>query len=125
MTKDVGGRPRKIESPEALDALVDEYRGKCLSDNVPLTLTGMILHIGLSSRQSFDEYLNYDGFSDSVKRAKLMIECEYEQKLSGTTSTGSIFALKNFGWRDKQETELTGADGGAIKTDNTWTIKVV
>ena len=26
---------------------------------------------------------------------------------------------------DLKSTELTGADGGAIKTDNTWTIKVI
>jgi hypothetical protein len=39
---------------------------------------------------------------------------------------GAIFSLKNnFGWKDKTEHELTGADGGAIKTDNKWTIEVV
>ena len=36
------------------------------------------------------------------------MESCYEGKLSGTTPTGAIFALKNMGWRDKTETELSG-----------------
>lgn len=37
-----------------------------------------------------------------------------------------IFALKNkLGWHDKQAVEHTGANGGAIKTETTWTIQPV
>jgi hypothetical protein len=32
----------------------------------------------------------------------------YEEQLSGTAPTGSIFALKNMGWKDKTETEISG-----------------
>lgn len=105
------GRPRKLQSPEQLDELVDKYVDMCgLSDPpVAITLTGLILSLGLSSRESFDEYLKYDGFSDSVKRAKLIIEHEYEKRLNGGANAAApIFALKNFGWSDKQTVTLDG-----------------
>ncbi len=112
------GRPRKIDSPETMDRLVDEYIAKCQNpENVqPITLTGLILALGLSSRESLDEYLEYDGFSDSVKRAKLFIEQEYENRLvTGTNAAAPIFALKNFGWKDKTETISDVNHAGTIK----------
>lgn len=99
------GRPRIIASPEEMDQRVDEFVALCAAQERPVTLTGMILHLGLVSRQSFDEYANRPEFSDSVRRAKLIIEMEYEQRLHGNSPTGSIFALKNFGWKDKQDIE--------------------
>lgn len=105
------GRPRKIKSPEQLDELVDNYVLMCNTSDpqTAITLTGLILSLGLSSRESFDEYLKYDGFSDSVKRAKLLIEHEYEKRLNGGTNAAApIFALKNFGWSDKQQVTLSG-----------------
>jgi len=105
------GRPRSIESPEQFDALVDEYVEQCEEKDVPVTLTGMILHLGLSSRQSLDRYQQYDGFSDCVKRAKLYVELAYEMRLNGDKPTGAIFALKNLGWRDRVEQDHTSSDG--------------
>jgi len=105
------GRPRSIKSPEQFDSLVDEYVAQCEERDVPVTLTGMILHLGLSSRQSLDEYKNYEGFSDCVKRAKLYVELAYEMRLNGDKPTGAIFALKNLGWRDRIEQDHTSSDG--------------
>jgi len=105
------GRPRSIDSPEQFDALVDEYVAQCEEKDVPVTLTGMILHLGLSSRQSLDRYQQYDGFSDCVKRAKLYVELAYEMRLNGDKPTGAIFALKNLGWRDRVEQDHTSSDG--------------
>ena len=103
------GRPRKIKSPEEMDRLVDNYIAMCRAAAEPILLTGMILSLGLSSRESFDEYANYEGFSDSVKRAKMIIEMEYEKRLNtASAAAGPIFALKNFGWKDKQEVQHSG-----------------
>jgi hypothetical protein len=103
------GRPRIIKSPEEMDRLVEEYVAKCREEGEPLTLTGMILHLGLSSRQSFDRYGERPEFTDSVKRAKLLIENEYERKLDRARPAGAIFALKNMGWSDTQEVAFKGA----------------
>jgi len=103
------GRPRTIKSPEEMDRLVDSYIKMCRDAEEPILLTGMILSLGLSSRESFDEYLTYDGFSDSVKRAKMIIEMEYEKRLNvNSSAAGPIFALKNFGWRDRPAEEGNG-----------------
>lgn len=100
------GRPKIIESPERFDELVDIYILSCQDPDKPraITLTGLILALGLSGRESLDRYLDYPEYSDSVKRAKLLIEHEYEQRLVvGTNAAAPIFALKNFGWKDKTE----------------------
>jgi len=108
-----GGRPRKYETPEAFDAKVEEYQLYCVENNEPVTWTGLALYLGFSSRQSIDEYLQYDGFSDSVKRAKTFVEWNYEKRLASGegTPTGAIFALKNFGWKDKTELDHKSTDG--------------
>ena len=105
------GRPRKIESPERMEELIDEYHAQCVADERPLTLTGLIRHMGLSSRQSLDEYAEYEGFSDPVKKAKLLVEMTYEERLHGNSPTGAIFALKNMGWSDRQELDHSNSDG--------------
>lgn len=109
-----GGRPRIIDSPERLDELVEQYVLQQKAEREPLTLTGLIHHVGLSSRESFDEYGRREEFSDSVKRAKLLIECEYEKRLHGPNATGGIFGLKNFGWKDKTEIDHTLTHEDAI-----------
>ena len=111
-----GGRPRKIDSPDRFDELVDCYILDCLDREAPVTWTGMALYLGFTSRQAIDEYANYVGFSDCVKRAKLFVERAYEERLHGNSPTGAIFALKNMGWSDRSEHEITGKDGGPLES---------
>jgi len=105
------GRPRKYKSPEEFDAKVEEYAAYCKEQDEPVTWTGLALFLGFCSRQSIDEYLQYDGFSDSVKRAKAFVEWNYEKRLHGNSPTGAIFALKNYGWSDKSELDHRSSDG--------------
>jgi hypothetical protein len=103
------GRPAIIETPAEFDRLVDEYRDLCRYLGEPVTFAGMAAHLGFASRQSFYDYEKRPDFSYSVKRARLLVEAEYEKKLSSTAPTGAIFALKNHGWNDKQQVEHSGA----------------
>lgn len=113
---DKGGRPRTIDSPEQFDELVQDYREQCQKGKVPMTFTGMALHLGFVSRQSLYDYANYDGFSDSVKKAQSLIEAQYEARLFGNGQVaGAIFALKNHGWTDRQIQEHTGDGGGPLE----------
>jgi hypothetical protein len=103
------GRPRLFSSPDEFDRLVDLYIASCQDTDKPkaITLTGMVLALGFTSKQGFYEYENYEGFSDSVKRARLLVEQEYENRLVvGSNAAASIFALKNFGWADKHPSYL-------------------
>ncbi len=99
------GRPAVWEDSEAFEKSVDDY---FQPENAPHTWTGLAIHLGFESRQSLEDYKSKDGFSYPIKKALLKIEQTYENGLFTRNPAGSIFALKNFGWRDKQEIESDG-----------------
>ena len=114
-----GGRPAKFKTPEEMQKLIDSYFNGGANKRhvvtmsgvvkVPiLTITGLVYHLGFSSRDSFYEYEKNAEFTDTIKTARLRIEMSYEEQLSDKNCTGSIFALKNLGWEDKTKTELSG-----------------
>jgi len=106
------GRPRKIQSPEEFDRLVDAHVLYCLEHGDPVTWTGMALALGLTSRGALDHYgKTYPEFSDPVKRARFIVENSYENRLHGQSPTGAIFALKNMNWKDKTEHDVRSGDG--------------
>jgi hypothetical protein len=108
----LGGRPPIWDDPEAFAKKVDEYFD---TEKQP-TWSGLALYMGFESRKSLDDYHKKEGFSYPIKKALLKIEAIYESNLSKGNPAGSIFALKNFGWRDKQEVEQSG--GITIKFEN-------
>lgn len=109
------GRPLKFKNVEELTEKIEKY-----FNTVPLaewTITGLALALD-TSRQTL---LEYEGevegreeksllYADTIKKAKLMVENSYEIDLKKHGRTGTIFALKNFDWKDKNETDLT-SDG--------------
>ena len=115
------GRPPKFDSPsELLDKITEYFDSLSLSEedkdliklgmdiSIPRpTMTGMALYLGFCSRQSLYDYDSKDEFSYIIKRARLVIENNYEQGLESKSPTGAIFALKNMGWKDKTETTST------------------
>lgn len=101
----MAGRPRIYESADALEEAIMVY----LNENkTKLTITGLALHLGFESRQSLYDYEKDGEFSYTIKKARLTIETFYEENLLTKNATGAIFALKNFGWKDKQELEHSG-----------------
>ena len=47
-----------------------------------LSITGLALWLGFESRQSFYDYEKKDGFTYTIKRARALIENEYEFMLA-------------------------------------------
>jgi len=122
------GRPLMYETPEALQKEIDEYfdyiKGEyeekevivtdpktkkrkpykqevCIREPEPATITGLTLFLGFSSLEALTEYEKRGPkFSEVVRRGKLRVSNRYERNLHGTAPTGSIFALKNMGWKD-------------------------
>jgi hypothetical protein len=105
------GRKAKYEAPEDLELAIDAYFEEFGNG---VTISGLAYYLGFESRQSMYDYKERPEFSYIIKRAALFIEQNYEGKLSNTSPTGAIFALKNMGWKDKHEQELTGANGGPV-----------
>lgn len=112
------GRPPLFETVEELQKMIDSYFqegvtvkkvviGKApnnyvLEVEVP-TISGLAHYIGFESRQSFYDYELKPEFAYTIKKTRLFIEQHYEEMLQVGNTTGAIFALKNFGWTDKQE----------------------
>ena len=103
-----GGRPPIYETPEQLQTAVDIYFSTVEG---PITVTGLALSLGFCDRQSLYDYEKNDQFSCIIKTARLKVENSYEKNLSASNPTGSIFALKNMGWKDKTETGFTNNNG--------------
>ena len=99
--------PIKYKSPSELNGKIEEYFNS-VDEEIDITITGLVLFIGFSSRQSFYDYEKKEGYAYTIKKARLRIENSYEKSLRKDGKTGDIFALKNFGWRDKQEHEHSG-----------------
>lgn len=100
----MAGRPALFNSVEELQATIEVY----FDDNSSPSITGLAYHLGFESRQSIYDYEKKDDeYSYTIKRARLKIEIYYEELLATKSVTGAIFALKNFGWADKQEVENT------------------
>lgn len=126
------GRPLKFQTVEELQKAIDGYFEEMKeplyinADSVPiyepLTITGLALALD-TSRKVLMEYEERDEYSNAIKKAKTRIENYAEKRIFSTNPTGAIFALKNYGWRDKVESETYGKDGGSI--DHSLTVKYV
>lgn len=95
------GRPTILSDPAKAQQLIDNY----FATNENVTICGLALALGFSTRETLYDYACKPDFSDIINKARLRVEAEYENKLSTQTCTGSIFALKNMGWKDKTEVD--------------------
>lgn len=115
-----GGRPPKFETPEQLESMLSNF----FEEEPVLTMTGLALYLGFCDRRSMYDYEKRPEFSHSIKIARSMIENSYEKDIkTGGGTAGHIFALKNFGWSDKTQQEISGPDGSAVK--NEYMVKIV
>jgi hypothetical protein len=105
------GRPPKFSSPDEMYDLLDGYFSTTPPER--WTWTGLCLATG-TSKPTFNDYQDKEEYKDVVTRAKLMVENAYEISLRSRGNAGDIFGLKNFGWSDKTEQEITGSQGGPL-----------
>ena len=127
--KNKGGRPPKYKNKEELQEKIDAYfdscRGKVLKDadgnpvlnkngqpilygGRPLTITGLALALGFSTRKSLLDYEGKKEFVNTITRAKSIVEQYAEERLYDKDgANGAKFSLANNfeGWKDKQQIE--------------------
>ena len=104
------GRPLKFETADELRSAIQEYLDETSIENY--TVTGLCLAIG-TNKQVLLDYEKRIEYKDIVNEAKLIVENAYELSLRKNGRTGDIFALKNFGWRDQGNIDIT-SDGQKI-----------
>lgn len=122
-------RPAAWDDPKALQDEITKYFQEGLTIKTVLigkapnqqaikievpTITGLSYYLGFESRQSFYDYEKKEEFTYTIKRARLFIEQHYEELLQTANIPGAIFALKNFGWTDKQEIEQKTEHSGEL-----------
>jgi hypothetical protein len=114
------GRPLKFKTPELMQVEIDNYFNRCVAEDEPYTITGLALALD-TTRETLIDYQNRDEFTDTVKKAKLRVENDYEIALRKHGRAGEIFGLKNFGWEDK----ATKVHEGELSIKKTKVLQVV
>ena len=104
------GRPLKFESQKILQDKIDTYFNETPKDE--WTITGLALALD-TDRKTLCNYESKEEYFHTIKNAKLKVENGYEVDLKKHGRPGTIFALKNFDWKDRQETDIT-SDGKQI-----------
>ena len=101
-------RPPKYTT-EALREAVNDYLYSEDRTGV-LTKSGLLLHLDIT-RQTYSRWKEDEHkFSDTLKKAELVIEEAWVQALRGNNVAGTIFYLKNAfkeDYKDRHETDLT------------------
>lgn len=127
MEKNKGGCPPMYKSVAEMQKAIDKYFEDCNGEYItddegnlmtdknghpvktkerPLTITGLALALGFTTRQAL---LNYEGkpeFVDTIKKAKSRIEQYAEERLFDKDGVnGAKFNLSNNfkGWSEKQQ----------------------
>jgi hypothetical protein len=103
-----GGRPLKFKTKEDLEMKAKKYFKETPFNE--WTITGLALALD-TSRETLMDYEKRGEYTDTIKKIKGMIENSYEMDLRKKGRSGDIFALKNFGWKDKTETQHSGEVG--------------
>ena len=104
-----GGRPPKYKTPEEMEAVGQAYFAQMREDGKPITVTGLCLALGFTSRLALINYQGKPEFVNTVKTLKLMCERFAEDQMYlARNPAGPIFALKNFDWSDRQEIKIEG-----------------
>lgn len=109
------GRPRKYNSVEELQGLIDAYFVECDNTDEPYTITGLGLALDMS-RQGLINYEKgdkevYGIFFDAIKKAKARCENYIERgMIKGKIhpAAGCFNMKNNYGWVDKVEIEQVG-----------------
>jgi len=115
-----GGRPLKFKSLDLLQKEVDRYFKE--NNKEEWTITGLAVWLD-TSRFTLMQYENGEGqreeFSNTIKAAKEKVAAEYERRgWNEKNQSFAIFAMKNMGWSDKQEHEMSGPNGGPFQHKN-------
>jgi hypothetical protein len=104
------GRPLLFDTPEKLQEAIDKY---IVTESRP-TLAGLAYHLGID-RHTLYNYKERPDFFHIIKKATDYVEATYEERLIYQQNpTGVIFALKNMGWKDKQELDQKTEHSGGI-----------
>jgi len=109
-----GGQPRKFKDAAELQACLDRYKAYLDESGKPPTIAGLAYYTGID-RTTIYNYQKDDEYFNTIKDFRDWIIMTYEEVSIDKGGSGVIFLLKNYGYTDKQETEISGKDGGSLE----------
>lgn len=90
-----------------------------------LSLAASAAELGFHRQRVYEWVDRYPDFADTIRLAQVKRQLFLERRLlsaeAGPIVTSTIFALKNAAaadWREKQEHEVTGPNGGPVQHDH-------
>lgn len=98
-------KPLKFETVEILQEQIDRYFKDTPKDE--WTITGLAMALDTSRKVLCEYEDDRPEYSNTIKKAKIKVENGYEIDLKKHGRSGTIFALKNFDWKDKTEQDIT------------------
>ena len=106
---------------DGIQKKIDAYF-ESLYDNdgneLPPTFCGLSLALGYADRSTlWRASTSNTPISQPIKKAMLKIESFAERRAYGNNAAGPIFILKNRGWKDKSELDLSGGLDLNVKQD--------
>ena len=109
----MAGQPKSFKSLDEAQSRIAEYFEarfdyKHLKFTAPVAINSLCIHLGIT-RQTLNVYSKDPEYSDTINKAKTIIEFYYESQLIENPSSCVIFALKNFDWKDKIENAHSGS----------------
>jgi hypothetical protein len=110
-----GGRPPKYTDSTALESKIKQY----FEEFDRWTLEGLVVFLGFSTRQSlYDLEKQSDEFSYILKKVRMVLTSRLAEGLDdrGNATAGTIFHLKQFGWKDTIEQTNIEAEKITIPT---------
>lgn len=103
------GRPRKWNSKEELQSMIDKYWEYCEEYNKPMTIAGLAYYTNVD-RQTIYNYAKNEEYFDTIKKARDRIMLGLEEIAIEKGNAGTIFVMKNYGYKDKQEIDHSSND---------------
>jgi hypothetical protein len=107
-------RPPIFETADQFTEVAEKYFSEQEAKDKPFTVNGLALALGMT-RETLLRYAEKDGFSDAVKAVRARLEDHWESRLAGPNAAGTIFWLKNQGWSDRTEQQISGPNGGPVE----------
>ena len=100
-------RPLKFATPEEFDLMVDLYVATCEEKKEPMTIPGLALFLGFADKSSLYHYQHRKPFTDSVKRARTLIEEATVKRSTLTIPQSSPIETEGFSSTARRAAEIS------------------
>lgn len=118
------GRPVLYSDPVELERAAEKYFAQCAEDDKLPTVNGLAVALGMT-KMSIGRYRAKPEFADVMEMIYARMGDQWEQRLGGPNAAGAIFWLKNQGWSDRVEQQVSGPSGGPVESKIDVEIRLV